>query len=159
MRRRGFLAGAAMALLSFAPLLSCAKRETPEARLRALIAAAEAATERRDAAALRAMVSERYTDDEGRDRRAIEGILRVHFLRHQSIHLLVRVHAIAIPAPSRAQATVFVAMAGQPLPDFSDLPRLHADLHRFDLEFADEAGEWRLVGAHWRRAELSDLSP
>jgi hypothetical protein len=43
------------------------------------------------------------------------------------------------------------------LADPAELPRLNADLFRFDLGFAEEEGKWRLIRAGWRRAEPADF--
>lgn len=113
--------------------------------------------EQKNVGGLRAVVSEKYADEHGQDKRAIEALLRFYFLRHQTIHLLTRVESVALPQPGRAQAVLYVAMAGTPLQEPSELSRLAADLHRFELEFVEEAGEWRLARANWRRAELTDF--
>lgn len=148
---------AALGLCVLATACSGEPASTAEQQLRALIAQAEEAAERKDIAVLRRTLSERYADAHGNDRRAIEGILRGHFLRHQSIHLLTRVAAIALPAPGRAQATIYVAMAGRPVATAEELVRLKADLYRFDLFLEKEGGEWRVLRAEWRPAELGDF--
>jgi hypothetical protein len=156
MRRRTVLTGVAAAIV-LSGLGACRQAETPEARLRALIARSEQLAEEKNAGGLRAMVSERYGDEHGQDKRAIEALLRFYFLRHRTIHLLTRIESVSLPQPGRAQAVVYAAMAGTPLPDASELSRFAADLHRFELEFTEEGGDWRLVRAGWRRAELADF--
>ncbi len=130
---------------------------TPEQRLREQIARAEAAAEARDHGALREMISERYADAEGHDRRAIEGILRITLMRNQSVHLLSRIRSLDLPQPGRADVLVVVAMAGQPIVSEQDLPALRADLYRFSLEFTEEDGEWRITRAAWQRAAPEDF--
>lgn len=125
--------------------------------MRALIEQAAAAAGQRNSAALRALISERYADSEGHDKRSLEGILRFYFLRNESVHLLTHIRSVALPARERAQAVVYVGMAGQPVREAGELERLRADLFRFDLEFGLEAGEWRLQRAGWRRAEFADF--
>lgn len=131
--------------------------ESPEAQVRAQIARAVEAAEARDSGALRAMVSDRYSDADGRDKRAVEAILRLHFLRNQSVHLYTRVQSVTVSRPDRAEASVLVAMAGVPITSEVELPALRADLHRFDIDFALEDGSWRVQRAAWSRAELGEL--
>ena len=139
-------------------ILSCAQdAETPEAQVRKLIKEAEAAAENKNSGVLREFISEHYHDSEGRDKRTIDGIIRYYFLRNQSIHLLTRTQAITFPQPNRAETTVFVAMAGQPIPSLQELPRIRADLHRFDLVFVTEDGVWKVISAEWRRAVVEDF--
>lgn len=143
-------------LLALAPV-ACSKPETPEQRLRALIHNAERAAEERDARTLRGYLSERYADDEGRDRRTLDGIMRLYVLRHEAIHLLTRIERIAFTQPARAEAVVYVAMAARPIATVAELATFRADLYRFELGFAEDDGEWRLVRGAWRPAEAADF--
>lgn len=131
--------------------------ESPEAQVRALVARAVAAAESKDVGTLRAMVSDRYSDPHGQDKRAVEALLRLHFLRNESVHLYTRVQSVTLPQPDRAQASVLVAMAGVPITSEVELPALRADLHRFDIDFALEDGSWRVERAEWSRAELGEI--
>lgn len=147
----------AFALL-FPLLVSCStERNTPEAQVRALLARGEAAAEKKESAILRQMISEKYSDSQGQDKKTVESILRYYFLRNESIHLLTRIQQITIPKPGAAQAIVMVAMAGQPIANPEELERLRADLHRFEITLARESGEWKVTRAEWRRAEFADF--
>ena len=149
----------ASAALFAALVLACASEpESSEARILALLERAEVAAEERDVKALREMISERYADEQGRDKAALRALLAFHFLRNQSVHLLTRAGEIALPTPERAEVVVFVAMAGRPIPGPEALAGLRADLYRFDLVFEEaEENEWRLVRAGWRRAVRDDF--
>lgn len=125
--------------------------------MRATLARAERAVAAKDLAALRDLIGERYSDRDGRDRRAIEQILRVYFLRHGSIHLVTRVQSVTVPTAGRAEVVVLVAMAGTPIAAGADLGGLAADLHRFELTLSREGDAWRTVHAEWRRAQPGDL--
>lgn len=148
-----------IALWAFCPLfLSCSSAEdSPDTQVRALIQRGESAAEKKQAGELRHMISEKYSDSQGQDKRAIEGILRYYFLRNESIHLFVRIQSIAFPRPAQAQAILLVAMAGQPITGAQELERLRADLHRFEITLASENKEWKVIRAEWRRAEPGDF--
>jgi ribosome-binding factor A len=151
---RSWLALGAVVLLATA----CAPPpESPEAQVRTLFGKAREAAEQKDLATLRRAVSDRYTDAHGNDRRAVEGILRLQFLRHESIHLFTRVSTVVFPEPDRAEATVYVAMAGRPIAEAEALTRLKADLYRFDFVLAKEGEDWKVIHADWRPAELGDF--
>jgi hypothetical protein len=132
-------------------------RDSPEAQVRALLAQGEAAAEKRESGVLRQLISEKYSDSQGQDKKAVEAVLRFYFLRNQSIHLFTRIRQISFPQPDMAQADVMVAMAGQPISDAEELERLRADLHRFEITLAQENGEWKVMRAEWRRAEFADF--
>jgi hypothetical protein len=136
---------------------ACSSGDSPEAQVRALVAQGEAAAEKKESAVLRQMVSEKYADSQGQDKKAVDAILRYYFLRNQSIHLFTRIRQISFPQPDLAQADVMVAMAGQPITDTEQLERLRADLHRFEITLARENGEWKVTRAEWRRAEFADF--
>ncbi|MEW6331053.1 MAG: hypothetical protein AB1560_06320 [Pseudomonadota bacterium] len=136
---------------------ACSSGDSPEAQVRALLAQGEAAAENKESAVLRQMVSEKYSDSQGQDKKAVDAILRYYFLRNQSIHLFTRIRQIDFPQPDLAQADVMVAMAGQPITDTEQLERLRADLHRFEITLARESGEWKVIRAEWRRAEFADF--
>lgn len=139
-------------------LVSCSPAEdSPETQVRTLLKRGETAAEKKEAGVLRQMISEKYSDSQGQDKRAIEAILRYYFLRNESIHLLVRIQSIAFPQPAQAQAVVLVAMAGQPISGAQELERLRADLHRFEITLASENKEWKVIRAEWRRAEPGDF--
>lgn len=147
-----------LAAISLLPLVSCSPaQDSPEAQVRALFARAETAAEQKDLAALRPMISDKYADSEGQDKKAIEAVLRFYFLRNQSIHLFTRTQSIEFPEPSRARAVVLVAMAAQPIKTGQELERLHADLNRFVITLAREDKEWKVTAAEWRRAEPADF--
>jgi hypothetical protein len=131
--------------------------DSPEAQIRALLGEMEVAAERKELGRLKAVVSEQYADEQGNDRRTIAGLLAYHFLRNQTIHLLTRTTAIEIPEPGRASVTVYVAMAGRPIPDVDALAGLRAQPYRFEVAFEDVEESWQVTRAAWRPAEAGDF--
>jgi hypothetical protein len=146
-----------IAALATVLLTGCTKRDEPEQRLRATITKAEQAVEKKEIAELRGYVSDRYTDEEGHDRRAIDGILRIYLLRNENIHLLTRIASVSFPQPMQAKVVIYVAMAARPIALGDDLSAFNANLYRFDIEFTDESKQWRATRATWRPAEASDF--
>lgn len=147
----------AIAIVMSFSLSACSEKETPEAQIRRAVSEAATAAEEKNPAALRAMLSDKYSDTEGRDKKTVEGILRVYFLRNQSLHLFTRTGAVTFPETHKAQAVVYVGMAAQPVSSAQELDRLRADLYRFEMTFIKEGDEWRVAGAEWRPAELGDF--
>jgi hypothetical protein len=133
------------------------ERVSPEDQVRALINSAATAAEQKSLGTLRDMISEKYADDQGQNKRAVEGLLRLHFLRNETVHLYAHIQSVTLPQPDRAQASVLVAMAGVPIASVQALPALRADLHRFELDFVREDKTWRVQRAAWRRPELVEF--
>ncbi len=132
--------------------------DSAEARLLALIDQAEVAAETGDFSELRQLISQRYSDDSGRDRAALTGILRFYLLRNRSIHLLTRVQTLSLPAPDVAQASLLIAMAGRPMASAEEAADFRADAYHLEIEFSSQGdGIWKVSSARWRRAKLSDL--
>ncbi len=148
--------GAVLALC-LAVVGACSKKESPEARVRATIATAVQAAEANDSAGVLAIVSRRYVDADGRDRRAMEGLLRLYLLRHRPLYIYTRVPSVTFAGNDRAEAVVYAAMAGTRVDAPAELARLSATLYRFDLTFELEQDDWRLRAAAWRPAELSEF--
>jgi hypothetical protein len=139
---------------------ACGKKETPETpetQVRRTVTEAAAAAERKDAAALRALVSDSYADTQGRDKKTVDGIVRVYFLRSQSLHLFTHTTSVEFPDKNKASVVVYVGMAAQPVPNVETLERLRADLYRFELVFENQRNAWRVIAAEWRSAEIADF--
>ncbi|MFI5317343.1 MAG: hypothetical protein ACHQ6T_16710 [Myxococcota bacterium] len=147
-----------LATFALALALGCSGgAETPEDRVRQVLAALAAAAEARDVGALKAYVSESYKDAEGNDRRTVLGVATAHFMRNSSVYVLMRVSELEIPEPGYASARALVALAGTPIANAGALLSVRADLYRFDLRLRDERGEWRVTSAAWQPASPSDF--
>lgn len=136
---------------------ACGKHTDPERQIRELLQTAEVSIEKKDIGPVRGYISDRYTDEDGRDRRAIDGLLRVYILRNENIHLFTRIADISFPDKQRARVAMYVAMAAQPIAHAEDLTHLQADLYRFELDFAEESKSWHVISARWRPALPSDF--
>ncbi len=148
-----------LAALLVLVLAACSGQVTPEDRVRAWLEAGELAAEKRQLRVLRGMISSRYEDRKGRDRRALVRLLAAYFHRHRSVYLLTRIETIDLPGPDRAEVVLYAAMAGTPIDGVQSLADIRADLHRFELHLAEEEGDWKLVEAAWGRASPKDFLP
>jgi len=128
----------------------------PEARLRALIEAAEQAAEDHEISLFRQVVADDYQDQRGLDRQTMLRMVQGALLRNRQIHLLTLVRDIDVEQ-ARARATVLVAMAGQPIESTEALLNVRADLMRFEVEFVPQGGDWLVSAVGWRRAEVKDF--
>lgn len=147
-----------LAVLGAALAPGCGGPErSPEEQIRATIAAAEQDARNHDLAALSARIAEDYADRLGRDKRELVSLLRLHFLRNERIHLLVRVEAVEVDPKGRARARALVATAGRPIPALDALADVSADLLWVDLTLARREDAWAVTSAGWQRARLEDL--
>ena len=146
------------AWLALVMLCGCAGATgSPEERVRAVIETAQTAAVKQDLGAVIGFVSERYTDDEGRDRSAIIQLLRGHFLSVSSIHLVTRVQGITFPEPGIAEVEMTVAMAGGGT-STGAIEGTRATLYKFDLTLSEEGhGDWKVSSVGWRRVTTHDF--
>lgn len=155
------MTGAAMRLLILLALgvmlQACSNGgESPEEAVRALIASAADAAERRSSADLVEMMHEDYRDQQGHDKNQAAGLLRAYFFQHKNIHLLTRIDEIEWLDDERAVVRLHVAMAGSVISDIDALASLRARIYRFEVSLIRQ-GEWRVQRASWKRANLLDL--
>ncbi|NIO00717.1 MAG: hypothetical protein GTO42_01040 [Candidatus Latescibacteria bacterium] len=138
--------------------LSCSDRGSPEDEIRSWLEKASKAAEERDLRTLRDLVSDNYSDDEGRDKKLIQGILTYHLLHNRSIHLLKKVKTIKIVDPNSAELAVAVALAGQPIGSGMDLTHLQADMLRFNFMLHKGNGDdWQVIAAKWISVDISEF--
>jgi hypothetical protein len=130
-------------------LAACGRDATPEAGIRALVAAAEEAAESRDASALLALIAPDYQDGRGNNAEELGRYVRGYLIAHQSIHLLTRIDEIEILGQDLARLKATVGMLGREstATSFRDLA---GEVYEFDFRLAREGGDWRVVRASWR---------
>ncbi len=146
-----------LAAVLLAPACRCS-RQSPEERARRAIDTVVKAVNERDLKPVAAAVSERYTDEEGNDKRQVVAMVRAQFLLHRNLYLVAKLSSLECPEPITAQAVVFAAMASVPVAGMlPDLRNLSADVYRFELTLADEDGTWRVLRASWSPATAQDL--
>jgi hypothetical protein len=139
-----------MASVLAAWLAGCAASD-PEAEIRAMLAAAEEAAEARDGGFFAELIGAGYRDARGNDRDEVVRTLRGYFLANQRVEIVSRVDEVIVEGGDAARATVHAGLVGQRA-GAALLGGLDAELYRFDLELVNDDGEWRIIGASWRRA-------
>lgn len=132
-------------------------RLSPEQQVRKAIDVAVQAVRERELKPLTKVVSDSYVDRDGNDKAKILSLVRMQFVLHPSLYLLVKVAAVDCPAPTEGRAVVFAAMASVPPGVVPDPRQVSADVYRFELAMADEDGTWRIVSATWQPATIADL--
>jgi len=129
----------------------CGERDTPEARVRAVVAAGESAAESRDLGGLMALVSPDFQDGRGGDREELKRYLRGYFVVHQSVHLLTRIESVEFPYQDYARVRLTVGALGRESAAATACP-VPADAHDAALELRRVGDEWRVVRAEWGSA-------
>jgi hypothetical protein len=127
----------------------CASEETPEAQVRAVIAAGEAAAEERDLAGILEHVSPAFRDEQGAGPDELKQYLRGYLVMHQSVHVLTRVESVEFPYRDYARVQLKVGMLGRETAGATTLD-LAADVHDVVLELQFEDDAWKVVRAAWR---------
>jgi hypothetical protein len=143
--RRLTIALAMGAVLAFA---GCGDRETPDARVRAVIAAGEAAAEARDLSGILEHVAPAFRDAQGGGREELQQYLRGYLVTHPSVHLLTRIDSVEFPYRDLARVKLTVGTLGTGSTETAGFD-LAADVHDVVLELQLEDDAWRVVRASW----------
>jgi hypothetical protein len=144
--RRATIALAMGAALAVA---GCGDEETPDARVRAVIAAGEAAAEARDLSGILEHVAPAFRDDQGGGREELKQYLRGYLVTHPSVHLLTRIDSIEFPYRDLARVKLTVGTLGTGATEAAGFD-LAADVHDVVLELQFEDDAWRVVRAAWQ---------
>ncbi len=121
-------------------LVACASPSSDDARVRALLDAAEKAAESRDVGDVLDVVASDYSDAQGNTRDSLRGFLRIFFAAHPKLELATSIDELTFPVDGLARARVTVRGL--------DLDRLNmGDSVTLDVELRREGGEWRVVRA------------
>ena len=133
-------------ILAAALALACSRR--PGDPVEALLVELEGAAEARDAEAFGAWLSPQYRDEHGLDRAATIAQLRRWFAGYETIALEVYGTEIDRSAAAAARVRCVVEFSGQGRRVFGLEGLLPPSAtYRFTLDFAEEAGAWRVRGA------------
>lgn len=125
---------------------------TPEAQVRAVIESAREAAEEQSTRGVMRHVSERYRDDDGRDKTDLRNRLRLYLMQQESLSLAITIESVELRTAARAEARMEVELAGSAAERLRSMSGVGSrPLHltaSFDLE---EDGEWRVIRAEWSR--------
>lgn len=128
---------------------ACGPAQSPEAQVRSVIGAGEAAAEARDLSALMGLVAEDFRDEQVGGRDELKQYLRGYLVTHQQIHLLTRVDSVELPYRDMAKVSLTVGALGRGSAAANALD-LAADAYDVQLELQLEDGDWRVTRASWR---------
>ncbi|MBC7982491.1 MAG: hypothetical protein H7Y02_01415 [Candidatus Obscuribacterales bacterium] len=117
--------------------LSSCSGTSDEQKVRAVIAAAEAAIEKRDTSDAMQLIADNYRDDRGLDKTGLQNFLRAYLFTHPKIELVVHIDAIEIETPTRARATIGFALIGTEAG-----ASLTGELETLTVEFQRLKDEW-----------------
>ena len=132
-----------------AMLGGCARSDTPEAQVRAVIAAGEQAAEARDLSGLLAHVSPAFLDEHGGGQDELKQVLRGYFVTHQSIALLTRIDSVEFPYRDLARVRLTVGTLGREAAGATAF-EFATDMNEIVLELKLEDDEWKVVRAAWQ---------
>ncbi|MBT8092873.1 MAG: hypothetical protein KJN77_07550 [Gammaproteobacteria bacterium] len=137
---------AALLCALLAMLAACgAPSSGPEEELRDWVRHGVEAAESKQRRALMAMVSPAYADARGNQRNGIDAMLRVYFMRMNTVQLITSIEEISVIGDSAAEVVLKVGMAGT----HDGVLGFSADAYRFAFELQRHDNEWLLIAARW----------
>jgi hypothetical protein len=132
-------------------IAGCGESQTPDAKVREVIAQGEQAAEARDLSGIMDLVAPSYQDGQGGGRDELKQYLRGYLVAHQAIHLLTRVESVEFPYRDMAKVSLTLGTLGRDAAAANAFD-LAADVYDVELELALDDGEWRITRASWRPA-------
>ncbi len=143
-------------LLACTILLACGagEPETPEGQVRARLAEMEQAAEAGDVGLFKELISERYQDALGHDKKQLSSYVTFHVLRNQrGREVILRLRDIEIVDPERAAVVAHIGLAGS-----GATSALRGSVYTLDLDLEREEDEsWRITWAQWEPAAPAEL--
>lgn len=139
-----------LCLLTAAVLLSCHKT-TDEDRVGKVLNEIQRSAEEKQIRTVLGHLSKSYHDPQGRDYEGIKGLLAYYFFQHQKVSVYLTDRVVTVQDAS-ARATFQAVLTGRG-PDASAgsvLPEA-LGVYAFDVTFAKEKGEWKVLSAAWTR--------
>jgi hypothetical protein len=155
MRKRALIIGWAALLI----LTSCA-HESEEARILKFMSRVGKLVEKKDQPGLLAVLTDDYTDFEGRDKKATEALVGDYFRRRFGIvvHLLhTKVGDITAEGEASLETDVVLSSGGAEV--LRKIVRFAGDFYRFKLDLRKIPEGWRISRAEWEYLTLNDLFP
>ncbi len=146
---------AILVILLFVP--ACGNGDSPEEQISRFVKAGEEASENRDIGEIKKLISDQYSDENGRTKREITAVAARYFFTNKNIHIFTRTGELTFPEEKKAHLQLFVAMTAQNVSDLDALLNMQAELYRFDMVLAQYDKEWKLISAQWRRARSEDF--
>ncbi len=147
----------ALVIAAASVVWSCGSAPAPEQQALRLVEEIERLAVAGSISGIADKVSDAYRDPEGRDKRAVLGLLTLA-LRNRDVFLWKHVQHLEAVAPDRVEVAVSVAAAAEPIRGPTSLRDIQADLLHFDAVVAEEdGGVWRVTSVVWRDARLEDL--
>ena len=138
-------------------LISCSKEDSPEKQIENFVNKGTYIAEQRDLVGIRDLVSKHYKDEKQRDHRTIVQIATAYIWRYKNIHIYTKIKNLHFPDSMKAELQLYVAMANLPILTAESLRDLKTRLYRFDLELAEEEGDWRIIKVSWWPATHEDF--
>lgn len=132
--------------LTISMLAACSGESSgPEEQVRAWVDAMHRAAEAKERGEIVDRISPAYVDARDNSRDDIENMLRVYFLRQNSISILPSIDSIEIIGDTVAEVALTVGMAGTN----DSVLGISADAYAFELELELDGDEWKLISARW----------
>lgn len=107
---------------------------------------------------LKNLISEDYTDEYGRTKQNMEGMITYTLLQNQEVHILARLTDTSFPNDKYCVATVYAAMAGSAGSSTEMLNNLRTDVYKFTFRLSKVDGDWLLKKAEWEPAGIDDVT-
>jgi hypothetical protein len=140
-------------ILFILPGLACHKEDEKE-KVKKVITAVQTGVEEKSIRGVTAHIAKDYNDPEGNNFEALRGLLLGYFLRYPKISGYITHLDISVNGASARATLKAILTSGRKTGSVSDVVPEQLGIYRFDVEFRNESGNWKITSARW-----SEVSP
>ncbi len=133
-------------------LLTACHKETEQDRVKNVLTEIRKAAGEKDVRTILGHLSKTYRDPQGNDYDGIKGLLLYYFFRHQKVSVFIPSLDITVAGPSAKAVFQTVLSGGNKVASPGDLIPDALGMYDFDVSFAKESGEWKVISAAWKKA-------
>ena len=148
-----------LSIIAYAVILVSCGPKTDEDQIRELMKEAGQHIENKNITALMGLISDDYSDFQGRDKSQTQGMVQTYFNEFRGIvvHVLgTRIDEIHL---SEASIQTDAAISSGAALALRKLVPVSTDNYRFDIELIKKQGQWLIRYAHWKHIGIEEMFP
>ncbi len=131
-------------------LMSVCHATTEQDKVKNIVHKVQQAAENKDIKQVLSQLSKTYKDPQGNTYNDIKGLLLYYFFRHANISIFITDLEVRVDG-SIATAVFQAVLSGRNKKEATGILPEALGAYNFDVTFALESGDWRIVSAKWDR--------
>lgn len=127
-------------------------RENEQEKVNKVIKAVQSAAEEKNIRGITVHVAKDYSDSEGNNFEALRALLLAYFFRYPKISGYITHLEITVDGSSARAVFQAILTSSQKTGSVTDAVPEQLGVHRFDVVFKKDSGDWKITSARWSEA-------